>query len=64
MDDIDNELVSLPCTKVGMLMGDHSAIALTIGGLKKDEQKKAINELAHSVTKIAKLAAAAQSIAE
>ncbi len=64
MDDIDRELISLLCTKVGMLMEDHSALALTIGGSLGDERKAAINELANVSTKIATLAAAAQSIAQ
>ena len=64
MDDIDRELVSLLCTKIGMLMEDHSARALTVSNLSDDELRFEIDELAIASTKIAKLAAAAQSIAE
>jgi hypothetical protein len=64
MDDIDHELISLLCTKIGMLMEDHSALALTLGAQSQGEQNTAIDELAHASTKIAKLVAATQSIAE
>lgn len=64
MDDIDRELISLLCTKIGMLMEDHSILALTVGCQSKGKQRSEIDELAIASTKIAKLAAAAQSIAE
>ena len=64
MDDIDQELISLLCTKIGMLMEDHSTLALTVGGQVDGEQNAAIDELSAASTKIAALAAAAQSIAE
>lgn len=64
MDDIDRQLTQLLCTKVGMLMEDHSAQALTFGDQTEDGQKVAISELANASTKIATLVAAAQSIAE
>jgi hypothetical protein len=61
MDDIDRELINLLCTKIGMLMEDHCARELVIGSQTRREQQSEINELAHASTKIAKLAAAAQS---
>ena len=64
MDDIDRELISLLCTKIGMLMEDHSSVALMVGSQSDGEQKAAIDELAVASSKIAKLAVAAQSIAE
>ena len=64
MDDIDRELVSLLCTKVGMLMEDHSVVALTIGSKSGDEQRIAIEELARTSTIIETLVASAQSIVE
>ena len=39
MDNIDQELISLICTKIGMLMEDHSAQALMVGSRSDDEQK-------------------------
>ncbi|KWV91754.1 hypothetical protein [Erythrobacter sp. YT30] len=64
MDDIDRELLDLLCTKIGMLMEDHSAGALTVGAQSEGGQKAATDELVHAVNRIEKLAAAAQSIAE
>ncbi|MEM7701745.1 MAG: hypothetical protein AAF251_07385 [Pseudomonadota bacterium] len=64
MDDINRELINLLCTKIGMLMEDHSTPALTVGSQREGEQKAAVDELAGASTKIMKLAAAAQSIAE
>lgn len=64
MDDIDRELINLLCTKVGMLMEDHSALALTLSGLAVDKRRTAIKELASASTTIEKLTAAAQAIAE
>lgn len=64
MDDIDQELISLLCTKIGMLMEDHSILALTVGSQIDGNQNVVIDELSAASTKIAKLAAAAQSIAE
>lgn len=64
MDDIDRELVNLLCTKIGMLMEDRSALALTINARSDDEKRAVINELACVSSKIAKLAAAAQSIGD
>ena len=39
MDNIDQKLISLICTKIGMLMEDHSAQALMVGSRSDDEQK-------------------------
>ena len=64
MDDIDRDLINLLCTKIGMLMEDHSSLALTVGGQSDGEQKADIDELTEASKKIAKLAAAAQSVAE
>jgi hypothetical protein len=64
MDDIDRELISLLCTKIGMLMEDYSSLALTVGSKSEGGQKTAVDELTHATTKIARLTAAAQSIAE
>lgn len=64
MDDIDHKLISLLCTKIGMLMEDHSTLALTVGSKSEGGQKAAVDELAVASSKIARLAAAAQSIAE
>lgn len=64
MDNIDRELINLLGTKIGMLMEDHSALALTLGAQSHDEQKVTIDKLATASMKITKLAAAAQSIAE
>ncbi len=61
---MDRELTSLLCTKIDMLMEDHSAFALTVGSQSDGEQKAAADELAEASTKISKLVAAAQSIAE
>lgn len=63
MDDIDRELITLLCTKIGMLMEDSSALAVTVSGQSDDEQMVVINELAIASTKSARLAEAAQSIA-
>ncbi|WP_379552471.1 hypothetical protein [Qipengyuania sp. DGS5-3] len=64
MDNIDQELISLLCAKIGMLMEDHSTLALTACSQSDGEQRAAIDELAVASYKIARLAAAAQSIAE
>lgn len=64
MDDIDRELISLLCTKIGMLMEDYSGLALTVGSLPTDQQGAAIDLRADASTNIARLAAAAQSIIE
>lgn len=64
MDDIDRELISLLFTKIGMLMEDHSILALTAGSQSDGEQKATLNGLTRASTKIEKLTAAAQSIAE
>ena len=64
MDDVDRELISLLCTKIGMLMEDCSTLALTVYSQPYAEQKEAIEELAHASTIIANLTAAARSIAE
>lgn len=64
MDDIDHELISLLSTKIGMPMEDHSTLALTVGSRSDGEQIAAVDELAIVSTKIEKLAAAVQSIAE
>ena len=64
MEDIDRELISLLCTKIGMLMEDHSTLALTVCSQPDDEQKVAIDQLTAASTKIVKLTAAAQSVAE
>jgi hypothetical protein len=64
MDDIDQELINLLCTKIGMLMEDNSTLALTVGSQIDGEQKASIDELAVASYKIERLAAAAQSIAE
>lgn len=64
MHDIDQELISLLSTKIGMLMEDHATSALTIGSLSADRQKAAIDTLAAASKTITKLADAAQSISE
>lgn len=64
MDEIDRELISLLCTKIGMLMEDHSARALTVGSLPEDQQMTEVAALSETITKIARLTAAARSIAE
>jgi hypothetical protein len=64
MDDIDRELINLLCTKIGMLMEDHSSLALTVGSQSEGEQNAAVDELTEASAKISKLTAAAQSIAE
>ncbi|MEM7689525.1 MAG: hypothetical protein AAF291_10935 [Pseudomonadota bacterium] len=63
MTEIDRERISLLCTKIGMLMEDHSARALMVGGQSEDQDKSVVDELADASTKIARLSAAAQSIA-
>jgi len=62
MNDIDTELITLLCTKAGMLMEDHSALALTVGSKAADEQKAALEELAQIAAKLSAIIAAAQSI--
>ena len=64
MDDIDRELISLLCTKIAILMEDHIILALTAGSQSYSEQKATLNKLTRASTKIEKLTAAAQSIAE
>jgi hypothetical protein len=64
MDDIDQELISLLSTKIGMLMEDHATGALTIRSLSADRQKAAIDALSAASKTITKLADAAQSISE
>ncbi|MEL6709478.1 MAG: hypothetical protein AAFP79_14470 [Pseudomonadota bacterium] len=64
MDDIDQELISLLSTKVGMLMEDHATSALTIRSLPADRQKAVLAELAAASNTISKLADAAQSISD
>ena len=64
MDDIDEKLIKLLCTKIGMLMEDHSAQAVMIGIKAADEQKAAVDELVRASKKIEALVTAAHSIAE
>lgn len=64
MDDNKRELMSLLCTKIGMLMKDYSTPALTVGNQSDGEQKVVVDELAEASTKISKLVAADQSIAD
>lgn len=64
MDDLDRELSKLLCTKIGILMEDQSARALTSGAHSDNEQKVIVEELGHASVKIATLAAAVRSIAE
>ena len=64
MDDIDQELIRLLSTKIGMLMEDHSARALTGGGKSGDEQKEALVELGQASDKIHALVAAVRSVSE
>jgi|GEM_PF-3787747 len=64
MDDIDRELISLLSTKIGMLMEDHSALALTIGSELEDEQANRMATLDQAAEKIGALVAAAHSISD
>lgn len=64
MEDIDTELITLLCTKAGMLMEDHSALALTVGSEAADEQRAALRELAQTAEKLNAVIAAAQSLSE
>lgn len=64
MDDIDRELICMLTTNVGMLMEDHSALALTMGSKSAEEQQAAMKELAVAAKTIAGLSSAAQSISE
>ena len=64
MDDIDRELIGLLCTKIGMLLEDHGTSALTIGSQSVEQQRATLDNSAVASAKIAKLVAAAQSIAE
>ena len=64
MDDIDRELINLLCTKIGMLMEDHSGLALTLGRSPPEEQSDSLVKLDQAAQKIRALVAAARSIAE
>lgn len=64
MDDIDRELISLLGTKIGILIEDHSALALTVGSLPEDQQTVEVAALVDASGKIVGLAAAVQSILE
>lgn len=64
MDEIDRELITLLCTRIGMLIEDHATTALTVGYLPIDQQKPVIKALADATMRIAMLAEAARSIAE
>lgn len=64
MDDIDQELISLLSTKIGMLMEDHNGLALTLGSKPEDEQTHSLARLDQAAQKFSALVTAARSISE
>lgn len=62
MDDDTQELLNLICTRIGMIMEDTSAIALTIGACEPSERIAVISELEAASSQIAALTSAARSL--
>lgn len=62
MDDENQELIILLCTKIGMTMEDASVVALTIGSKDQDARLAAIEELGEAAKRIRWLVKATQSV--
>ena len=62
MDDETQELITLLCTRIGMIMEDASVVALTIGSRDQDVCLAAIAKLDLAAEQIGRLIKAAQSL--
>ena len=61
MEDTD-ELVAQLCTRIGIMMKDASAVAITSAVMPPKERARAILEVADAVSRIAALSEAAVSV--
>ena len=64
MDDDTRDLITLLCTRIGMLMEDLSAAALTVGLEDLGRIGTVIDDLSRGADQIAALAEAARSLLE
>jgi hypothetical protein len=62
MNDNNDELIDLLCTKIGAIMEDASVIALTISGVPADERGARIGDLERASASIAAITAAVASL--
>jgi len=62
MDEDTDQLIALLCTRVGMLMEDASALALTVGRIEPDTRAARIEELQNATATMVRLVAAAQAL--
>ena len=60
MDDENDELINLLCTRIGSIMEDASVIALTMGKLEPEVRLTWIAELKRASASIAALVAAVE----
>jgi hypothetical protein len=60
MDESALQLINHLCTRIGMIMEDHAAIALSVGPLDQEGQRLAIADLARASASIAALIGAVQ----
>lgn len=61
MDDTD-ELLAQLCTRIGIMMEDASAVAITGAMMTAEERNRAVLEVADAVSRIAALSEAAVSL--
>ncbi|WP_422062326.1 hypothetical protein [Sphingopyxis sp.] len=61
MDDTD-ELLAQLCTRIGIMMEDASAVAITGAMMTADERNRAVLEVADAASRIAALSEAAVSL--
>jgi uncharacterized protein (DUF1786 family) len=62
MDD-DNELLALLCTRIGAIMEDASAVAITAAAMEGGERTRAIMQIADAALRTTALADAAVALA-
>jgi len=62
MDDETQELITLLCTRIGMIMEDANVVALTIGSRDQDARLAAIAKLDVAAEQIGRLIKATQSL--
>jgi hypothetical protein len=61
MED-DHDLLALLCTRIGTIMEDTSAIAITAAMMNSDERTRAIAQIADAVSRLGALTAAAVAL--
>ena len=62
MDDDTDDIIVQLCTRIGMIMEDTSAVALTVGCLERDERLTTIEEVEMAAKRIGALIAATRAL--